>query len=215
VRILAIATASGPCAAALVDGDTMLAQGRAPAGQGMAAQIPGMLTDVLTRGGPAEAVAVVVGPGSFTGLRAGISVATGLALAAGIPLVGVTVSEALADSLPHLGGRVLWVATAARRGHVHIDIAGGLGSYALNTLPASAGRVAVAGDAANAVASVLAARGADVMLTSARHAMPRHVAAMAERRLRGELPPCPPLPLYSEPPRVTAAAAGPRPPPLA
>ena len=52
-----------------------------------------------------DLVAVTVGPGSFTGIRAALALAHGLALAAGVPVIGVTVGEALADALPHLGDR--------------------------------------------------------------------------------------------------------------
>jgi tRNA A37 threonylcarbamoyladenosine modification protein TsaB len=44
-------------------------------------------------------VAVCVGPGSFTGLRAGISAARGLALGRSIPAIGVTRFEAVAANL--------------------------------------------------------------------------------------------------------------------
>lgn len=47
-----------------------------------------------------DAVAVVVGPGGFTGLRVGVAFATGLAAAYGVPVVPVSLYERLAAMAP-------------------------------------------------------------------------------------------------------------------
>jgi tRNA threonylcarbamoyladenosine biosynthesis protein TsaB len=58
-------------------------------------------------------VAIVVGPGSFTGVRVGVAFARGLSLSLDIPAVGVTSLEAI-DGLPHRG-YVLGLLPAKRR----------------------------------------------------------------------------------------------------
>jgi tRNA threonylcarbamoyladenosine biosynthesis protein TsaB len=63
------------------------------------------------------AVAVSEGPGSFTGLRAGIATAKGLAFALGVPLFGIPTLEALAANAPPEAGLVC-AAFGARRGEV-------------------------------------------------------------------------------------------------
>ena len=47
-----------------------------------------------------HAIGVVLGPGSFTGLRVGLATAKGLSLAAGCPLLGISSLQCLAMQLP-------------------------------------------------------------------------------------------------------------------
>jgi tRNA threonylcarbamoyladenosine biosynthesis protein TsaB len=69
--------------------------------------------------GPADLTGLVVsqGPGSFTGLRTGLSLAKGLALARRLPLVGVPTLDVTAR--PHLGQRLpIWAVLRAGRGRI-------------------------------------------------------------------------------------------------
>jgi tRNA threonylcarbamoyladenosine biosynthesis protein TsaB len=61
-----------------------------------------------------EAVAVAIGPGSFTGLRIGLALAKGLALAHHLPLMGVPSLDVLAEAQPRMGERMAAVLRAGR-----------------------------------------------------------------------------------------------------
>lgn len=220
MRVLAISSAYGGCAAAFLADGKVLAHGQINEEMGLAAALPELVERLLAKGslaktgGTPEAVAVVVGPGSFTGLRAGISVAAGIGLGFGIPTVGVTVAEALAAGLADIGQRTLWTAIEARRGRVFIHQGSGFAGYATDAIPSAAGRVAICGNAATLVAATLAARGNDVMLTDARRPGPAAVARVALRRLAGELPRLEAVPLYVDAPEAKLPAGGLRPAPV-
>ena len=99
MRILGIDTSSMTCSVALtIDGqviDTSYTSGRSHSGHLM-----GLIDDALRLAGAGlsdlDAFAVTRGPGTFTGLRVGISAAKGMALACGKPLVGISGLDALA-----------------------------------------------------------------------------------------------------------------------
>ncbi len=216
---LALDSALARCSATLVRDGELVVTHQQTGSSGQAAALPMLTQQALADAGIAPAalglVAVTVGPGSFTGLRAGLALAHGIALATGVPVIGVTIPEALADAFPHLGPRRLWTAIDSRRGRVFLDCGAGPEAQALDSLPAPTSPVAIAGDAALAVAARLAARGFDVMLTDARLPAGRHIAAVAERRHAGLLPPLPAQPLYVDPPEARLPAGGLRPPPAA
>ncbi len=66
-------------------------------------------------------VAVVRGPGSFSGIRIALATAAGLSAASGVPLAGLDYLPLLARSAPELREGVLAVLTHARRGLVHLQ----------------------------------------------------------------------------------------------
>lgn len=216
MRVLALDAALGRCSVAVVADSTLLSVRYDSGDRSVAARLPLLADAALDEAGrDIDLVAVTIGPGSFTGVRAALSVAHGFALGAGCPIVGVSVGEALADSLPHLDGRALWVAIDSRRGHVLLERGKNVDSVSLTALPPANGRVAVAGDAAIDVAARLAARGDDVMLTDMRLPVPQHIASIGRRRWAGELPPRAAQPLYVDPPAIKLPAVPPRPPPSA
>src|SRR3569833_864960 len=100
--ILAIDTALDHCAAAVLDSDAavMRAQQSLPMKRGHAEALMPLIARVMKEAGlpfaALDRIAVTTGPGSFTGLRVGLSAARGIALAAGTPVVGVTTLTAYA-----------------------------------------------------------------------------------------------------------------------
>ncbi len=217
LRILALDAALGRRSVAIVAGEVTLAEASEAGDRAMGERLAPMAAAALHSAGLAawelDAVAVTVGPGSFTGIRAALALAHGIALAAGRVPVAVTVAEAMAAALPALGARALWVATDSRRGRVFLDIGGRLSAVPLAALAQPAGPVALAGDAAIAVMARLAARGCDVLLTDAREVRARDVALVAAARLAGTLSPLACLPLYVDPPEARLPLGGLRPAP--
>lgn len=80
--------------------------------------VKSMLDSVGTPLGEIEAFAVAAGPGSFTGLRIGISAVKGMALPRNLPCVAVSTLEALAYNLSAFDGIAVPLMDA-RRGQVY------------------------------------------------------------------------------------------------
>jgi len=99
VLILAFDTATTVATAALVDGETVLGE-RTAAPLRVLEEIDTMLRDAGVEPGRLEAVAVGLGPGSFTGVRTGLAAARGLALALRVPVAGVPTLDVLEAGAP-------------------------------------------------------------------------------------------------------------------
>lgn len=80
MRRLIIDTATRACSVALFEGTECLAAFHEDIGRGHAERLVPMIADLPDRG-RADAIHVNVGPGSFTGIRVGVSAARALALA--------------------------------------------------------------------------------------------------------------------------------------
>jgi tRNA threonylcarbamoyladenosine biosynthesis protein TsaB len=133
--ILAIDTALDACAAAVLDTEAgrLLAQESQAMKRGHAEALMPLIGRVIEASGTAFAslgrIAVTTGPGSFTGLRVGLSAARGIALAANIPVVGITTLAAYAAPVVSENAEHPVIsAIDARHDHVYLQVVSGNGS---------------------------------------------------------------------------------------
>ncbi|ATY83413.1 tRNA (adenosine(37)-N6)-threonylcarbamoyltransferase complex dimerization subunit type 1 TsaB [Aeromonas veronii] len=107
MKILAVDTATEACSAALLVGDKLFSRWE-EAPRDHTRKILPMVQAVLEDAGISlsdlDAIAFGRGPGSFTGVRIGISVAQGLAFGAGVPLIGISTLAAMAQGAYRLDG---------------------------------------------------------------------------------------------------------------
>ena len=116
--LLAIDTATRLISLALHDGQSVAAESTWQTDQYHTAELAPQAALLLRRAGvePArlQAIAVAIGPGSYTGLRIGLGFAKGLALAQGVPLVGVPTLDGLMRAQPQRAERALALLQAGR-----------------------------------------------------------------------------------------------------
>lgn len=133
--VLAIDTALGACACCVLDVDSgrLIASQSQPMARGHAEALMPVIADVMMLAGvkysQLDRIAVTTGPGSFTGLRVGLSAARGIALAAGKPAVGVTTLAAY--SAPYItehGRDPVICAIDARHDQVYCQVVSGSGA---------------------------------------------------------------------------------------
>lgn len=123
--ILALDCSAAACSVALWHDSAVVAHRFEVMTRGQAEALMPMVEAVMglaaLRYAELDLVAATVGPGSFTGLRIGLAAARGIALAAGIPVIGVTSFAAVAESVPPAvqAGRHLAVAIDDRRGGIY------------------------------------------------------------------------------------------------
>jgi tRNA threonylcarbamoyladenosine biosynthesis protein TsaB len=132
--VLAIDTALDACSAAVLDSDrrVIVASETLAMQRGHAEALMPLIARVMDSAAiefrQLDRIAVTTGPGSFTGLRVGISAARGIALAAGRPAIGLTTLAAFAA--PHIAeDDTLPVVAAidARHDHVYLQVFGSRG----------------------------------------------------------------------------------------
>jgi tRNA threonylcarbamoyladenosine biosynthesis protein TsaB len=129
MRLLAIDTALAACAAAVFDSTErkVLASESQSMVRGHAEALMPLIARVMDQAGvdfiDLDRIAVTLGPGSFTGLRVGISAARGIALAAGKPAVGVpTLSAYAAPQIANEAGAAIVAAIDAKHENVYLQV---------------------------------------------------------------------------------------------
>ena len=220
--VLGLDSATSACSAALWRDGAVVARRLELMARGHAEALMPMAEAVMEAAGAGfaalDAVGVTVGPGAFTGVRIGLAAARGLALAAGVPALGVTTFEVLAAAVPEAErvGRTLLVAIDSKRTDVYVQ----LFDAALEPIsePAALAPAALAarlpdgplltvGDGVALLAPVLADR-AVAASSAPRHPDAGWVAILAADCLAGSRPAAPPAPLYLRPPDAIRPAHG-------
>lgn len=123
-NILAFDT-SLPQISAAVMSDVILAERDEAMQRGQAERLMPLLDELLAEAGGSlrdlDLIAVGIGPGNFTGIRISVSAARGLALALGIPAIGVSMFEALLDWDGPLAQPAELLSIEAPRGNAYVQ----------------------------------------------------------------------------------------------
>jgi tRNA threonylcarbamoyladenosine biosynthesis protein TsaB len=119
MKILALETSGQAGSVALLDADALVAERSLPADDRNAKTLAPAIRDILAAADwqPSDIrlVAVAVGPGSFTGLRVGVTTAKTFAYAVRAEVIGVNTLEAIAAQAPPDVDRVAVVLDAQRQ----------------------------------------------------------------------------------------------------
>ena len=131
MRILALETSAKAVSAAVTEDGKVLCSGYQDTGLTHSRTLMPIVEAMLKNTGltvqDCDAVAVAAGPGSFTGIRIGVSAAKGLAFAADKPCAAVSTLEAMARNVAHMDALVV-CAMDARRSQIYnalFEIRGG------------------------------------------------------------------------------------------
>lgn len=123
MKILALETSAKSASAAVVENGTVLASAYQCSGLTHSRTLMPMVEDMLRnselKAQDMDAIAVAAGPGSFTGLRIGVSAVKGLAWALEKPCCAVSTLEGMAENLRHLDNTLVICAMDARRNQVY------------------------------------------------------------------------------------------------
>lgn len=211
--VLAFDTAQGALSAAVHDDGGELASVFELRTRGHAEALMPLIETVLAETAlgftDLDALAVTIGPGTFTGLRVGLAAARGLALALHLPLVGVTTLEAVAEPVDADAKETVVAAFDAKRNEIYLQAFTSartpLTEPLLVTLDEAAahlppGPLVLVGTGAALLAAALEHRSADLRLAETRpQPDAAAIARLALARLAAKGPEAfrvAPLPLY-------------------
>ncbi len=122
MKVLAVDTATGSCSVAILEKESLLAEVTLVSNRTHSEHLMGMITEAIRLAGltisDVDGFAVTRGPGSFTGIRIGLSTVKGLATASNKPVVGVSSLKALASQC-YAPSILICPLIDARRGEVY------------------------------------------------------------------------------------------------
>ena len=143
-RIILIETSTGLCSAALAENGKIAAYKESGALHSHASLTAVFIKEILDDRGlsakDCDAVCVSMGPGSYTGLRVGVSTAKGLCFGAGLPLLAVgtldvLVWQALAEGIAPEGCKYIVPMVDARRMEAYTAVFNAGGTQIRETKP--------------------------------------------------------------------------------
>ncbi len=224
--ILAFDTAASACSAALWRDGAVLAHRFLAMERGQAEALLPMIEEVMEEAGAAfadlDALAVTLGPGSFTGLRVGLAAARGMAVAADLPCFGVSTLEAVVHGTPESerGAGTFLAVIETKRADVYaqafgpdLEPLGPAGAVMPEDLDGLLvpGPVLLVGDAANRAALALDRKSVKATLSAAPPFPDAAVVAgIAAGKFRQGAAVTPPAPLYLRLPDAKPAGKGAR-----
>lgn len=204
--LLAIDTATQILSIALHDGEALLAECSLSVGRQHSALLAPLIRMIMTQTevntGDITALAVAIGPGSYTGLRIGVALAKGMAAVNDLPLVPATTldivaaaqdgrscSETLIATVPAGRNRAIWAEYLREGGHWREQRPAEISSWP-ELLAACSQPSLISGEVTEAgmrKINYAIESGARIRLLPAAERLRRagHLAEIARRRLRG------------------------------
>lgn len=229
MRILALDTSTSACSVAVWDDDAVRADQFVQMARGQSEHLVPMIQAVLAtcqmKMVDMDMIAVSTGPGAFTGVRIGLATASGLALASGLPVRGISTLETVAQGVPaqERAGRGVLALVDSKREDIFVQlfdrqlravsepqalVPARIASYCQKHI-AALPSLAMAGDAAKRMSEGrFAGTGIDAVMSSSLHPQAAVIATVAaDRGLPASGEPTP-SPVYLRPPEVKIRADG-------